>query len=96
MSEMIERVMRAACKGSGLCKYVGDKCNTTRCTVTPEGARAAVEAMREPTEAMWRAWRSVNCKIGTDGMEEFTYFSGDYGSWLACHRAMIDAALTEE
>lgn len=25
-------------------------------------------------------------------MEEFTRFYGDYGNWLACHSAMIDAA----
>jgi hypothetical protein len=55
--------------------------------------RDAIEAMREPTEKLWQAWRSVNCKIGENGMEEFTYFAGDYGNWLACHHAMIDSAL---
>ena len=56
-------------------------------------ARAAIEAMREPNEAMWDGWRSVNCEHGGFGFEESTCFNGDYGNWVACHHAMIDAAL---
>lgn len=47
---------------------------------------------REPTEEMWAAWRSINCNIGKDGMEEFTSFTGDYGNWVACYNSMIAAA----
>lgn len=50
----------------------------------------------EPTQEMWEAWRSVNCKIGERGMEEFTSFYGDHGNWLACHQAMGRAALNGE
>jgi hypothetical protein len=47
---------------------------------------------REATPEMYEGFRSVNCQRGTDGMEEFTYFSGDMGNWRACYAAMIQAA----
>lgn len=58
-----------------------------------KSARAAIEAMRHPTDEMWEGWRSINCTKGANGFEEFTSFEGDYGNWLTCHIAMIDAAL---
>jgi|HubBroStandDraft_1064217.scaffolds.fasta_scaffold01033_5 hypothetical protein len=52
----VEAVARAACKSSGRCKYIGDRCNTVRCSVTPDEARAAILAyhrvLREPGEEM--------------------------------------------
>lgn len=54
-------------------------------------ARAAIEAMRDADTAMFHAWRSVNCH--SEG--ERTYFIGDFGNWLACHDAMIVAALEQ-
>lgn len=46
----------------------------------------------EPTEEMFEGFRSVNCKCGKNGMEEFTSFYGDYGNWIACYRGMLAAA----
>lgn len=55
-------------------------------------ARAAIEAMREPTEAMIEEGASTRCtiQIGRQAM------SGAIGSWPAkdCWRYMIDAALS--
>lgn len=82
MSEMQDRVAQALC---GADMHNGNYLDM---------ARAAMEAMRLPTEAMWEGWRSVNCRLGGFGFEEFTCFNGDYGNWVACHQAMIDAALT--
>ena len=48
-------------------------------------------APNEATPEMWAGFRSVNCTHGKDGMEEFTYFSGDYGNWVACYMAMRTA-----
>lgn len=55
----------------------------------------ALEALMEPSEGAWEAWRSVNCRHGTDGMEEFTYFKGDFGNWLSCHQAMLRRILEQ-
>lgn len=51
----VEQVARAICMEGGWCKYSGRKCNTGRCTISPHVARAAIAAMREPTEAMINA-----------------------------------------
>jgi len=84
MTEMVERVARAICRNSGeemevpgLELYVVDHWLAHR-----DDARAAIEAMREPT-----AW-----------MDEAPMRSGmidDLGSFTAAEvwRAMIDAAL---
>jgi hypothetical protein len=44
-ASQIEGVARAICKAQGLCKYVGPRCNTSRCTVTPQTAQAAIQAV---------------------------------------------------
>ena len=56
MDNLTKTVARAICKASGRCKYIGPKCNTGRCDVSPEQAQAAIRAVldgiREPDEAM--------------------------------------------
>lgn len=58
MDNLTKTVARAICKASGRCKYIGPKCNTGRCDVSPEQAQAAIRAVldgiREPDEAMVR------------------------------------------
>ena len=55
MSDMVEKVARAICVASSQCKYMGKKCNTGRCAVGPEIARAAIKAMQKPSKEMWNA-----------------------------------------
>ncbi len=87
MSDMIELGARAAQDVAGsMGAHLDDY-------VAKEVARAVIEAMRWPTKPMFEGWRSVNCIKDQPDFEEFTYFNGDYGGWLACHQAMIDAAL---
>lgn len=45
MDDLTEKVARAICKASGRCKYIGPKCNTGRCDVSPEEAKAAIRTM---------------------------------------------------
>lgn len=72
-------------------------------------AVAAIEAMREPTEGMQRAWIAANLEGDPDEMEPENFSGqGDHRTvpkwqniWFAfdCekrHRAMIDAALSEK
>lgn len=51
MSDM-EPIARAMCQAMDLCKYA-EKCNTGRCSVTPDAARAAylatLKTIREPS-----------------------------------------------
>ena len=44
----VEAVARAICVATKQCKYIGEKCNTSRCAVSPEVARAAIEAVGQP------------------------------------------------
>lgn len=81
---MVERVARTLCRAQGLCKYAGDKCNTSRCSVDPEIARAAIAAMREPTVEMAEA--GFNAKPIPSMRAPATHY---YLAW----KAMIDAAL---
>jgi len=70
-SEMVERVAKALCKHGGDCwqMHIDD-------------ARAAIEAMREPTEAMESAgWDSYDRNDGWSGPQY-------------CWQAMVDAALS--
>jgi len=55
-------------------------------------AQGMVIVPAHPTAAMWEGFRSVNCRTGDRGMEEFTTFQGDFGNWVASYRAMIAAA----
>lgn len=73
MSEMIERVARALAK-------LADNDNWNE--FVPD-ARAAIEAMREPTDAMMAA---VDC-----AGEKADWLSGR--AWTAAWQAMIDEAL---
>lgn len=45
MDDLTEKVARAICRASGGCKYFGSKCNTGRCSVSPEQAQAAIRAV---------------------------------------------------
>lgn len=46
----VEAVARTICKMSGRCKYLGNKCNTGRCTVKPEEAQAVINTYLEALE----------------------------------------------
>jgi hypothetical protein len=74
MSEMIERVALAIC---------GDDNPANVLAIHKTRARAAIEAMREPTDAM----SAVGCEIPQWDQE-----TADDGA-AAVYRAMIDAAL---
>jgi hypothetical protein len=101
MSEMIERVARAISKARFLNGGNEDDDGWDDCSAGLRNdyrtqARAAVEAMREPTKEMWQA--------GTGAIEEAQDFSTDSeGTYEVttpsdypgpCWRAMIDAALS--
>jgi predicted RNA methylase len=75
MSEMIDRVARE------LCLALYDKDTTFPMVAAQKAARAAIAAMREPTEAMIEGTNYPNT----------TWDSGDADVW----RAMIDAALKD-
>jgi hypothetical protein len=92
MSEMIERVARALAANSDFAQmtmatvearevYAG---NVWRMFVPK--ARVAIEAMREPTEAMLDAARDV-----TNGQAFFANYPRKIDAMV--HRSMIDAAL---
>lgn len=86
MSDMIERVARAICKADGLasCAMDDERAEVDTCTAANCSrflqARAAIEAMRTPTEAMVRA---------TDSYDRYRAAIED--EW----RLMIDRALKE-
>jgi hypothetical protein len=98
MSEMIELMARAirgtVLPGSHDRDHDWDRIGEIAREMYRREARAAMEALRWPTKAMFEGWRAVNCIKDQPDFEEFTYFNGDYGGWLACHQSMIDAALT--
>lgn len=70
---MVERVMRALAEAQGFAHE--------------DAAKAAIEAMREPTEAMWRVGSDVLCETALD--EHAFAIQAQ-----KVFRAMIDAALT--
>lgn len=80
MSEMVERVARAICQPP-----VGDYSGDWRDFI-PE-ARAAIEAMREPTEGMLEAGSD---RLG-DNADQLC--DTDAGAALVTYHAMIDEAL---
>jgi hypothetical protein len=81
MSEMVERVARALCRSAAL----GDPGQAYIDANWPNystAARAAIEAMREPTEAMIGAGRGA-----------LPNFCPEDSDALVCWQDMIDAAL---
>lgn len=98
MTGLVERVARAICqhRAARACEYKGhDRC-ASGCIASRENllsehgevggqARAAIAAMREPTQAMYRA--GDRC---VDDQETLAPSS----AWI--WRAMIDAALAEK
>lgn len=89
MSEMIERVAKAAYSSLFI---DGDKWPEVLCSVSAEqfrkAARAAIEAMREPTQIMINAGESCD--------DEGSPNDGDFGRVANAEehwQAMIDAAL---
>lgn len=91
MSEMVERVARAIA--------LAQLDNDTRAAVDPntwpvaesycDMARAAIEAMREPTNAMVKVHKGARYRaIGQSASKTEAIREG--------HRAMIDAALSEK
>lgn len=91
---MIEKVARAICsddfntfKGHspGECEY----CDSQREMVMKQ-AKAAIEAMREPTEEMKKAADDL-----MDKMDNFGYNKNGIGFVDPIYQAMIDAALKE-
>ena len=82
MSEMVERVARAIrAVMTPEAHPAFDDMGPTLRDLYASYARAAIEAMREPTEDMFGAWLVVQ-------------ESSEALQWDACWRAMIDAALT--
>lgn len=99
MSEMVERVARAiydaenGIDGDQIAdmlyddiRIIGsvDECRAMTLAVCRMAARAAIAAMREPTEVMVRDGRA---EIKPD------HLPADDGDAVGCWRAMIDAAL---
>ncbi len=84
MSEMVKRVALVLCKSDGDCRCASSGGTSSICHVAEfnDAARAAIKAMREPTEAMLRADMHLG---GYDGLFE----AEPDEIW----RAMIDAAL---
>lgn len=94
MSEMVERVADAICKKSCIYQGSGSRC-ADRCSRNPNSfksdflrdkARAAIEAMREPTDEMLRA-----------GASAFTVAPGPQSQRTAniTFQFMLNAALKE-
>lgn len=87
MNEMIERVARAICKAhwrlKGLSDAVADDEAGNAWDLWTEEARAAIAAMRVPTEVMIQA---------ADECEDYATY---YASAETILGAMIDAALAE-
>lgn len=77
MSEMIDRVSLA------LARYHGDDVGSVKNQHYQDMARAAIEAMREPTQEMMAG---VDC-----AGEKAEWLSGK--AWKAGYHAMIDSAL---
>lgn len=97
-TEMIERVARALSPNyddADMCAYLAKSHGTTASAVqltlreaAHAKARAAIEAMREPTEAMCLAPDSADICV-----DQFPINSAEAKS---CWQAMIDAALKTE
>lgn len=89
MSEMVERVARALCEAIGFPAdgnvLDGDQIKIGWHTQIPK-ARAAIEALRLPTDAMVGAGHA---EIKPDNLP------ADAGDARQCWRAMIDAALRD-
>lgn len=84
MTEMVERVARA----------IGAACyDILSSYMAKSAARAAIEVMREPTEAMTLAWRQFEPTWGCQAPPRLIHKLGSnpYSHWVAG----IDAALTQ-
>lgn len=44
--KLVEAVAREACRSSGTCLYFGQRCNTSRCSVSAFAARQIIAAVR--------------------------------------------------
>lgn len=98
MMDMVERVARAMKPTTAklvdrLISMGADQSEAIALLPLPE-ARAAIEAMREPTEAMLKAGASVEVPRGHGG-DDWNEEIGDYEAESA-YTAMIDAALTKK
>ena len=83
MSEMIERVARALSKARSIVGAPQDPSPVDRYL-----ARAAIAAMREPTEGMVKGGRNTaDCDVNV--------FASYYSDTIAFWRRMIDAALRD-
>ena len=89
MGDIVEAMARAICMTGGWCKYSGGRCNTGRCSISPEVARAALTAaldcMETPSNAMDLA-----------GDNSFQWGGPEGAEWLeaadstVCWKAMLD------
>jgi hypothetical protein len=84
MMEQVERAVYASLKVEGFSHQDFDLLNTFQKTQVKKMARAAIAAMREPNEAMFRKLRLYENHPDKE-------FVMDGGMW----REMIDAALEE-
>ena len=48
--EMVEKVTRTICMQTGQCKYHRNRCNTGRCTLSPDVGKAAIAAHTQALE----------------------------------------------
>jgi hypothetical protein len=100
-NEMIERVARALCRADNCDPdhESSDPIDAGLWTRYEPDARTAIEAMREPTEAMWEAGATELYGHPREKAEEWAK-SEKYESWgfdaERAYQKMIDAALSEE
>ena len=99
MSEMVERVARAICDNPNKCEF--PKCHGVCARMwqvrVETMARAAIEAMREPTKEMLLELRESiarNCIDTNAGGESGPVPGLEDGAELDAYYAAIDAALT--
>lgn len=93
MTDLVERVARALCQNAGFLPDAvsNDEDETPHWTLYASDARVAIEAMREPTEAMVAAGSGVTWWDGKDDEEWEENVSTDTAKRI--YQAMIDEAL---
>ncbi len=95
MSDMIERVARALCIATGELPDTETPYHPTVSHIWEHyipDARAAIEAMREPTETMYCAGdEEILAHLNSE-----KFIKGEDTPAVDCWKAMIDAALAEE
>lgn len=84
MSEMLDRAVKALERHFS----VADRAQCDHV----DAAREVLEALREPTNEMFRAFMSVNAEPLTSGGERMVW-EGDSGQFVASLNAMINEAL---